>query len=64
MVSRKKRDRVYYHHSDLNREYRLVKCPCRQVLRVPVAGCVCLCGRRHVRREELPGKVREKVIEG
>lgn len=53
-----------YHKSDLTREYLLAKCPCRQVLRIPVDGCLCLCGIRHVRLEELPGKVRERVIEG
>lgn len=53
-----------YHKSDLQREILLAKCACRQIVRIPVDGCLCLCGRRHVRREELPGKVREKVIEG
>jgi hypothetical protein len=55
---------ILYHKSDLTRELLLVKCPCRQIVHVPVAGCECQCGRRHVRREELPGKVRTKVIEG
>ena len=53
-----------YHRSDLKREVLLVKCGCRQVVRVPVEGCQCRCGIRHVRREVLPGKVRERVIGG
>ncbi len=51
-----------YHKSDLSRELLLVKCPCRNIVHVPVAGCECSCGIRHVRTEELPGKVRERVI--
>jgi len=53
-----------YHKTDMTRELFLAKCPCRQIVHVPVEGCECLCGRRHVRREELPGTVRTKVIEG
>lgn len=53
-----------YHRSDLQRETLLVKCACRQIVHVPARGCECLCGRRHIRRAELPGKVRQKIIEG
>ena len=56
--------KIVYHKSDLSRQYLLVKCPCRQIVPVPVKGCECLCGIRHVRREELPGEVSEKVIGG
>jgi hypothetical protein len=55
---------LHYHKSDMQREILLAKCPCRQILHVPVEGTTCRCGRRHVRREELPGTVRTKVIEG
>jgi hypothetical protein len=50
------------HPSDLSREYLWVKCPCRQILRVPVEGCECSCGQSHVRQAELSGKVRERTI--
>lgn len=52
-----------YHKSDLTRKLLLAKCSCRNIVHVPVEGCECHCGIRHVRREELPGKVRTKVIE-
>ena len=56
--------RLHYHKSDISREYLLAKCPCRQIVHIPVEGCECQCGRRHIRREELPGTVREKTIGG
>jgi uncharacterized OB-fold protein len=60
-----KKPSTTYHKSDLRREILLAKCShCRSIVHVPVDGCRCLCGERHVRREELPGTVREKVIEG
>lgn len=55
---------LHYHRSDLSRELLLVKCPCRQIIHVPVGGCECQCGRRHVRCEELPVRKRRSGGEG
>lgn len=56
--------KVIYHVCDPKRELVLVKCPCRQMIWLRDVPADCLCGRRHVRREELPGKVRQKIIGG
>lgn len=46
-----------------DRERPIIKCKCRSFLTLPLEGVLCPCGRTHLRKESLPGTVREKTIE-